>query len=220
MREHVRACASCRRALEGDEALTASLAALARADETFEPAAGLERGVLAAWDRRGLRDRAGSTLPAAAAAVLAMAALAAFLIVRLQPDANRIDLPPADARTAALSGPRQPPAPAPRERAEIPPVEVNSAADRTRPAGGTAPVRTSAPRETAGDRDVVTFVPLWPGDPVADGPLQLMRVRLSRASLAGFGLPIDELGTDANLQADVLVGEDGVARAIRLVPFD
>jgi hypothetical protein len=32
---------------------------------------------------------------------------------------------------------------------------------------------------------------------------------------------MDETGPDGTLQADVLVGEDGVARAIRLVPsFD
>jgi hypothetical protein len=47
-----------------------------------------------------------------------------------------------------------------------------------------------------------------------------MRVRLSRRSLAGFGVPIEEASAADDLQADVLVGEDGVARAIRLVPIE
>jgi hypothetical protein len=216
-RAHVMACESCRRAFEGEQALSATLDALARANNIYEPAAGLERGVLAAWDRRSQRGRTGSRLPAAAAATLAIAAAAALLIVRPEQGAERLEVPAADAPSVASVETREPSGPQPGAEAASP--AAAGVARRPRRASVAEP-RASASRSAVRGGEVMTFVPIWPGDPVADGPLQLMRVRLSRASLAGFGLLIDELGTDVNLQADVLVGEDGVARAIRLVPFD
>lgn len=64
---------------------------------------------------------------------------------------------------------------------------------------------------------VTEFMPL-----VANGtpPLtsgQLVRVEVSRAALAALGLPVDMTRAGETMKADVLLGEDGLARAIRLV---
>jgi hypothetical protein len=44
-----------------------------------------------------------------------------------------------------------------------------------------------------------------------------MRVELPRSTLAGFGLPVNMERVNERVKADVLVGPDGQARAIRFV---
>ena len=46
---------------------------------------------------------------------------------------------------------------------------------------------------------------------------QLVRVELPRSALARFGLPMNMDRADERIKADVLVGADGLARAIRFV---
>jgi hypothetical protein len=46
---------------------------------------------------------------------------------------------------------------------------------------------------------------------------QVIRVQMPRAALAKYGLPVDVERADAPIKADLLVGEDGFARAIRFV---
>jgi hypothetical protein len=76
------------------------------------------------------------------------------------------------------------------------------------------------PEMHTASREVVTdFFPLAYGSvPVTGG--QLVRLEVPRKALAAFGLgavePLDLRGADT-LLADVLVGEDGLARAVRFV---
>ena len=46
---------------------------------------------------------------------------------------------------------------------------------------------------------------------------QLMRVRLPRSALAAVGLPVNPELTDQPVTAQVLIGQDGIARAIRFL---
>ncbi|MSV29631.1 MAG: hypothetical protein EXQ52_12935 [Bryobacterales bacterium] len=46
---------------------------------------------------------------------------------------------------------------------------------------------------------------------------RLVRVRLPRSSLRAFGLPMNEERAFETVKADVVLGEDGLARAIRFV---
>ena len=46
---------------------------------------------------------------------------------------------------------------------------------------------------------------------------QVVRVRLPRESMRSFGLPVNQDRIVQTVKADVLVGEDGIARAIRFV---
>jgi hypothetical protein len=62
------------------------------------------------------------------------------------------------------------------------------------------------------------FVPLGYGSALdlQDGG-QMVRVELPRSALARFGLPMNMNRADEKIKADVLVGADGLARAIRFV---
>ena len=46
---------------------------------------------------------------------------------------------------------------------------------------------------------------------------ELIRVRIPRYALIAFGLPVNIERADAPVEADLLVGEDGMARAMRFV---
>jgi hypothetical protein len=46
---------------------------------------------------------------------------------------------------------------------------------------------------------------------------QVVRVMVSRSSLLAYGLPVDLERTDEKIKADLVVGDDGLARAIRFV---
>jgi hypothetical protein len=72
-----------------------------------------------------------------------------------------------------------------------------------------------APREDA--ESVTDFVPLVASGapPLASG--QLVRVKLPRSALNALGLPLNLSRAGGAVQADVLLGDDGLARAIRLV---
>ena len=62
------------------------------------------------------------------------------------------------------------------------------------------------------------FVPLPFTDEIGPEDLgMVVRVQLTRASLAELGYPLTETPDDDLISADVLVGEDGWPRAVRLV---
>lgn len=84
--------------------------------------------------------------------------------------------------------------------------------------GARAAARPQPGVEDAGDAEIVTdFIPLMQGGRFAQGEGgHLVRVELPRSALASFGLPVNaEAG--GRVKADVLLGEDGLARAIRFV---
>jgi len=62
------------------------------------------------------------------------------------------------------------------------------------------------------------FIPLTNRESLAqmDGG-QVMRVELPRSALMSFGLPMDMERASERIKADVVVGNDGLARAIRFV---
>jgi hypothetical protein len=76
--------------------------------------------------------------------------------------------------------------------------------------------------ETVGDADAAEiatdFIPLVQGGQFgqAEGG-HLVRVELPRSAMASFGLPVNYERADGRVKADVLLGDDGIARAIRFV---
>jgi hypothetical protein len=46
---------------------------------------------------------------------------------------------------------------------------------------------------------------------------QIIRVKLHRSALVKFGIPVNMERYNENVKADVLIGVDGLARAIRFV---
>lgn len=85
--------------------------------------------------------------------------------------------------------------------------------------GGGHGGRTGAGRAGQTAEEVATeFIPLMQGAQYASAEEgHLVRVELPRTALASFGLPVNAEASGGRVKADVLLGEDGVARAIRFV---
>jgi hypothetical protein len=167
------------------------LAALARADESRSAAPDVEKALLQAFRRSH-----ESIWTRRVAGWGALAATVALLWLVGRPAAK----PGRQAATVTV----------PPSVMEIPAAPVPSAvvaAHRLRP----RPARVAVKREI-----VTNFIPVMVDpDPFERG--RLVRVKLPRSALTAFGLPINEERFEERIQADVLVGEDGLARAIRFV---
>jgi len=69
-------------------------------------------------------------------------------------------------------------------------------------------------------REVVTeFFPLMEDPPPFERG-ELLRVSLPASALRGVGLPVSEDRLTETVQADILVGQEGLARAIRFVRYE
>jgi hypothetical protein len=91
---------------------------------------------------------------------------------------------------------------------------------KRRAGASSTPADSSSPQAAASVAEVSTsFLPLaYSGVPITNG--QLVRLEVPRAALASFGLaPLEDLDSPSSgtVLADVLVGEDGLARAVRFV---
>jgi hypothetical protein len=67
-----------------------------------------------------------------------------------------------------------------------------------------------------GDEVTTDFIPLS-YDPAPPGTTRVVRVQLPREALIAFGLPVNEDRTEDLVQADLLLDEDGLTRAVRFV---
>lgn len=77
----------------------------------------------------------------------------------------------------------------------------------------TGPTRPTIPTQAAFSSD--EFMPLMPlTERDLDGPFQIVRVQMPRASLGTLRSPLEH--PNELIEADVLLGEDGMARAIRV----
>jgi hypothetical protein len=73
--------------------------------------------------------------------------------------------------------------------------------------------------EASGGEEVTTeFIPLMQGAAYSQAEAtHLVRVELPRSALSSFGIPVNAERAGGRVKADVLLGEDGTARAIRFV---
>jgi hypothetical protein len=87
-------------------------------------------------------------------------------------------------------------------------------------AAETAPAEIAATAKTPASESYVAsdFVPVpFTGAISADDPGMIVRVQLTRASLAQLGYPVAETPDEDLILADVLVGEDGWPRGVKLI---
>lgn len=205
---HVESCPRCAARLAGQRTLTMRLRALAASYETAQAPPRVEAALAGEFRRRAVKGEfsAGWGRPRfalAAAAALVLLALGIVVLLRKQPAEQ--------ART-----PQPAPPPAIVVRHEPPTATVARKASPV-PSGKPRPAlrRTPAP---AGPEIATEFIPLgyeggW--NPAEGG--QLVRVRMPRSILTSFGLPMNEDRAFEPIRADVILGNDGVARAIRFV---
>lgn len=227
---HAASCAGCTSRLDDERALTAGLRIVARTTVEEAPSR-VGEAVLAAFrgqipdSRADVRVRTGRARWFYAAASVAAIALIVTLIALMSSRLRNSQQPGVE--KAANPGPavsEEPHPTVPQE--QVLPVSPSSevAVQRRRPADRVRNVgRSSRPSPNAsGSADEVEiatdFIPLMNRETLAqmDGG-QVMRVELPRSALMSFGLPMDMERATERIKADVVVGNDGMARAIRFV---
>jgi hypothetical protein len=229
--EHVQKCSPCAILLVEERALSWDLRALSARGGAEEIPARIETALLSAF-----RQQAAAQIVAPAGAPrsrymsLAAAALAlltfGFSVAGWIASSPRRESPPigsTDDRVAPTVTVATPEKPAPPQTQP----DMNRKTDLLI-AGPTPEKRqkrlllASVSRRTARDnapREFVTqFFPMMQGGeliPLESG--QIVRVRMPRSNLISLGIPFNQERANETIQADVLVSNEGLARAIRFV---
>jgi hypothetical protein len=203
---HVEHCAVCAARLERQRELTAALRELAAATGGDMPSRALERRLLAAFEAgRPAASRIAIRSRAIAAAAAALTAIAGFAWWQTSQHTTSSGLGPASAFVPAATR-----------------SHVESAATGSSPASVKPDILTVAPtvrRRTKGgatQAEGFVMLPAAVGLPDFESG-EIVRMELPLASLPAYGLEIVPDAAPAPVQADLLIGQDGQARAIRLV---
>jgi hypothetical protein len=206
---HATGCERCGRRLSNEQALSSLLAVAAAQDAGGNAPATVEQALLSAFREREFtvrQERRSWWLGATVAAAAAVLVLTFFVMPRKPREPQIVQVP-----TLA-------PTPATEPTTVTAPVyrETRKPAARALRAALRKPA-TPKTQSAEENREVVTeFIPvIYDPEPVEHG--RMVRVRLPRSALAAFGLPINEQRAEEMIQADVLLGEDGLARAVRFV---
>lgn len=213
---HIAECPACADRLAEQQTLTAAVRATAKSLRDETASAHVEQSLRAAFRKQASAAAFGHVQPHRRRwPTRTLAAVAAILLLFLLAGAMRQwSLADRSQKTAIA-----PPAPKVTEKLPTPPLPVD------RPEAGNPQQVTSEKRRRRlpVQRGVITgedtkfialagenqFVPLESG--------QVLRVELSTSTLISMGLPITAEDVSQPVLADLLVGQDGLARAIRFV---
>jgi hypothetical protein len=205
---HVKQCERCGERFEDERKLSEGLLAFAAASIEQQAPPRVEERLRTAFRQHHAEQPVaapsrgwGSWVTIAAAGPLAAAAILLFRLLAPVPSPPRVikataALPEPDIRVAA---------------AETKPADVRP---RNPPRGSRA-VRKIDPTPQTVETE---FIPVAQGDEwsPSDGA-RLMRVEIPKATLNIFGLPVMEGRGPDRVQADVVLSDDGLLRAIRFV---
>ena len=224
---HSDACEDCGARLRDEEMLTRGLRSLAFEMESVEAPAGIETKLLAEFRNRSAAP--ASTPRKLVNARYWLSAVAAILLIAIAIVAIR-------SRTANENeeNARQTPAPRPLEAQEAPREKPQAVNENSFAVNVPTPPRKVTPQKRRSNRvnrtapalmanhvtnEIATdFMPLgyMNAASLQDGG-QIIRVELRRSALANFGVPVNMDRYNERVKADVLLGVDGMARAIRFV---
>ena len=222
--EHVRRCTPCATLLVEERALSRDLRAISARCSAEEIPERIETALLAAFRQRAaapvVAPRRRWLLAVAALALLTFGiSLAGWIASSPKRKA------PAVGPDGAKAAPTDIPA-TPGKSGQTPPQSVEVRKHDRRilgPAPGDRQKRLASvnrrPSGADAAREYVTpFFPVMQGGeliPLEGG--QFVRVRMPRSNLIPLGIPIDQGRAGETIKADVLLSNDGLARAIRLV---
>jgi hypothetical protein len=170
------------------------LSELKQADRNLEAGPEIEGRVIAAFRRRRTQRVCGRVLTLAGA----IAAVIVIVVIPPRPPSARVERP--SLRAGALPAPKAP-------SAAIPPAAV--------------PVKKeSAPRhrQFTNTELATDFFPLMDTPPPFERG-ELLRVVVPAATMLQVGLPVSQEHWADPVQADILLGQEGLARAIRFVSY-
>jgi hypothetical protein len=226
---HASECSACALWLGAERTLEAGLRAMVEGADDSEAPPHLKPALRAAFD---LQVKAGAALTSAharsrnlarwglAAAALILFAVAAALLSGVPSPGSREDMSGGAAPAPSLAPPQR----------EQPPQRGVEPDDQERKIEGRE--KTSFKRRarrraetsddvTRNDEVVTDYIPLtYLADATAVEGGMVLRVELSPLALIAMGLPAPVERTDSRVKADVVVGDDGVARAVRFVRQD
>lgn len=186
---HAGTCPRCARRLANEQVLSSVIDAAVAQDGARAAPPVVGRMLLTAFRERreALRRRQRSWLMRAITGAVAATLLVAVVVALRKPE-----------------GPRAAPV-----NAAPPPLALK----------GMAPVyHEASPAQSDAESDEVTtdFIPVvYDPEPIERG--RLVRVQLPRAALVAFGLPLNEDRAEDMIQAEYLLDQDGLMRAVRFV---
>lgn len=220
---HAAWCADCARKLVDTRAVSASLLLAANAETETAPSS-VKTNLLAAFAEQEQKRSAGNIVPMPQrrsrrwpiVAGLTAAAAAAILLAVVLPllrRSHQLELPinaalitpsPNNVGSATTIGMEPPAVAIVRKK--------RNAIRKMKPAQSASGYQTVV----AKSRD--EYIPLtYLAKTTAIDTGTIVRVRLSRSALVSLGLPVNLENTSDSVSAEVVMGDDGVARAIRLV---
>jgi hypothetical protein len=226
---HSEECGVCSARLRDEATLTRGLQLLASDTEALSAPPEMELTLREAFRQREVvvplptRSARPRYWWAAVAAVWLIAMTAAAMWWRSATPQQQVAQKEA---TKQVEEPKQ--AVVPHGPSEAAPKETafNNSEPRRQPQTPKSPRRNTTPapaRETqlanhVSNEIATDFMPLGDLSPaiIQDGG-QIVRVRMRRSTLVRFGLPVNMDRYNENVKADVLVGSDGLAHAIRFV---
>ena len=229
--EHIRRCTPCATLLVEERALSRDLRALSARCAAEEIPERIETALLAAFRQAPAQTRSSAPTIVAprrrrwslAVAALALLTFGISLAAWIASSPKRES--PAHgsngARAASIDVPATPVKP---DQTTPRPVEARKP-DRRIPglAAGERQKRLASANRRSSTNDaprefVTPFFPFMQGGellPLEGG--QVVRVRMPRSNLIPLGIPLDQERASETIKADVLLSNDGLARAIRLV---
>ena len=227
---HSDACEQCAVRLRDEEMLTRGLRSLAVEMESLEAPAGIETKLLAEFRNRSAAPVTSISAPRRQVnARYWLSAVAAILLIAIAIVAIRSRTDDKNERNA-----RQVEAPKPAGVQEAPPEKQQPVNENSFAVNDPEPQRNIVPQKRRSNRvnrtrpavmanhvtnEIATdFMPLgyMNAASLQDGG-QIIRVELRRSALANFGVPVNMDRYNEKVKADVLLGVDGMARAIRFV---
>ena len=217
---HTEVCNRCAARLAQERALLARMRAVGAEMAGEEPPARVDALLLAAFRAQTAATTSSTVIPAQGRAgrwsnwKLAVAAgiliLISVMAIIWKSTSSR--MPQREERAVAPK-----PVNTPGPQAE-PPVGRDQVADE-RPKNLPKRVRRRAPVKSQDEAEVVTqFFSLREGEDLTTlDSLQVVRIELPGSALGEVGLPFDPETVNEPVKADVMLGQDGLARAIRFV---
>ncbi|MEW6126381.1 MAG: hypothetical protein AB1757_04895 [Acidobacteriota bacterium] len=238
---HLKTCAACEARYEQEQNLSVALRVLAVLDENRQASQHIEVNLLAAFRQQAKTNAASSAsggqfAQRASRKNLALYWLAAAALLLIAITIFALRPKPVSPQPQARDNAVQPPQPE-KQPNEVSPQPKNDAPQRD--AVGYAPKknrrdinRQIANHSSTTDRrnnhrnitgtdgktnaEIATDFIVLHNLPMNEGG-QLVRVELPSSALASFGLPVNYENANQRVKADVVLGNDGIARAIRFV---
>lgn len=230
---HSSKCDDCALILEDEFAITVQLRNFAGSLESAGAPARVETQLLAAFGERATVSSQPPSMSRKpywpkywpkywiapiAAMLLIVFTLAIFRSRQSMPAVGKTNVAQAGSPTNQVASPSVP-STSRDERPQLSVPRQRTVAARQKRNNSRPPVNQSKPIRPTSNNEIATdFLPVTYGGVanLADGG-RMVRVQLPRLAMASFGLPVNMDRANELVKADVLVGVDGLAHAIRFV---